>query len=59
MEIISWTERVTNVGTNNIDIIKKGYLLKVVQRRRGSLLSHLVRHDDFFKNMLVGKVGKR
>lgn len=59
MERISWTEKKTNEEVLNI-VREKRSLMNIIANRRGKMLGHLLRHDEFIKVILEGKIeGKR
>ncbi|PZC78062.1 hypothetical protein B5X24_HaOG202597 [Helicoverpa armigera] len=59
MERISWTERISNEEVLS-RIGSRRQLLHSIENRRGKMIGHLIRHDDFIKNIVEGKVeGKR
>jgi hypothetical protein len=58
MEKISWTEKKSNEEVLNI--VREGRsLLKTIENRRGKMLGHLLRHDEYIKIMVEGKVEGR
>ncbi|XP_048006632.1 uncharacterized protein LOC125241959 [Leguminivora glycinivorella] len=58
MEKISWTEKVTNEEVLN-RVKEKRCILRTVECRRGNMLGHLLRHDEFIKIIIEGKVEGR
>ena len=59
MERISWTEMVTNEEVLQ-RINEKRNLMDTIEKRRGKMIGHLIRHDRFINNIMEGKIeGKR
>ena len=59
MEKISWTHKVTNQEVLR-RVNKKRVLMEIIQNRRGKMIGHLIRHDNFMGNIIEGKIeGKR
>ncbi|KAI5638904.1 reverse transcriptase (RNA-dependent DNA polymerase) domain-containing protein [Phthorimaea operculella] len=55
MEKISWTEKKTNDEVLH-RVNEKRCLLRTIENRRGKMIGHLMRHDNFWKNIVEGKI---
>ncbi|XP_073956518.1 uncharacterized protein [Choristoneura fumiferana] len=59
MKGISWMERKTNEEVLRM-VEERRTILNTIDARRGNMIGHLIRHDDFFKTILEEKIeGKR
>ncbi|KAI5640823.1 hypothetical protein NE865_06931 [Phthorimaea operculella] len=59
MQKIKWTDKVTNEEVL-VQVKEKRNILSIIENRRGKMFGHLMRHDEFIKVIMEGKIeGKR
>lgn len=56
---IGWMEKKTNEEVLRM-VNEKRTILNTIENRRGKMIGHLMRHDNYFRTILEGKIkGKR